>query len=65
MVANRLHETPLSDRDNEANRFSARARRYARVGSNMSGVAARFAAARMFGLDLDRNAAELAAALGG
>jgi len=65
MLANRLHETPLSDRDNEANRFSARARRYARVGSNMSGVAARFAAARMFGLDLDRNAAELAAALGG
>ncbi|MFL5028293.1 MAG: ABC1 kinase family protein [Xanthobacteraceae bacterium] len=65
MVANRLHETPLSDRDNEANRFSARARRYARVGGNMSGVAARFAAARMFGLDLDRNAAELAAALGG
>ena len=65
MMANRLHETPLSDRDNEANRFSARARRYARVGSNMSGVAARFAAARMFGLDLDRNAAELAAALGG
>jgi predicted unusual protein kinase regulating ubiquinone biosynthesis (AarF/ABC1/UbiB family) len=57
----------LSDRDNEANRFSARARRYARVGTNMSGVAARFAAARMFGLDLDRgrNATELAAALGG
>jgi predicted unusual protein kinase regulating ubiquinone biosynthesis (AarF/ABC1/UbiB family) len=57
----------LSDRDNEANRFSARARRYARVGTNMSGVAARFAAARMLGLDLDRgrNAAELAAALGG
>jgi len=57
----------LSDRDSEANRFSARARRYARVGTNMSGVAARFAAARMFGLDLDRgrNASELAAALGG
>ncbi len=57
----------MSDRDNEANRFSARARRYARVGTNMSGVAARFAAARMLGLDLDRgrNAAELAAALGG
>jgi predicted unusual protein kinase regulating ubiquinone biosynthesis (AarF/ABC1/UbiB family) len=57
----------LSDRDNEANRFSARARRYARVGTNMSGVAARFAAASLFGLDLDRgrNAAELATALGG
>jgi predicted unusual protein kinase regulating ubiquinone biosynthesis (AarF/ABC1/UbiB family) len=52
--------------DREANRFSARARRYARVGTNMSGVAARFAAARMFGFDLDRrNAVELAAALGG
>jgi predicted unusual protein kinase regulating ubiquinone biosynthesis (AarF/ABC1/UbiB family) len=57
----------LSDRDNEANRFSARARRYAQVGTNMSGVAARFAAARMFGFDLDRgrNAIELTAALGG
>ena len=57
----------MSDRDNEANRFSARARRYARVGTNMGGVAARFAAARMLGLGLDRgrNAAELAAALGG
>src|SRR5262249_58320012 len=67
ILANRLHESPVSDRDNEANRFTARARRYARVGTNMSGVAARFAAARMFGLDLDRdrNAAELAAALGG
>ena len=57
----------MSDRDNEANRFTARARRYARVGTNMSGVAARFAAARMLGLalDRDRNAAELTAALGG
>src|SRR5437588_10885307 len=53
--------------DREANRFSARAARYARVGANMSGVAARFAAARVFGLGLDRgrNAAELTAALGG
>jgi len=57
----------LSDRDSEANRFSARAARYARVGANMGGVAARVAASRLFGLDLDRgrNAAELAAALGG
>jgi predicted unusual protein kinase regulating ubiquinone biosynthesis (AarF/ABC1/UbiB family) len=57
----------LPDRDNEANRFSARAARYARVGANMSGVAARLAASRLFGLGLDRtrNAAELAAALGG
>ncbi len=53
--------------DLEKNRFSARARRYARVGANMSGVAARLAATRFFGteLDRDRNAAELAAALGG
>ena len=53
--------------DREANRFSARAARYARVGANMSGVAARFAGARLFGLTLDRgkNAIELAAALGG
>jgi predicted unusual protein kinase regulating ubiquinone biosynthesis (AarF/ABC1/UbiB family) len=53
--------------DREANRFSARAARYARVGANMSGVAARFAGARFLGLDLDRgkSAVELAAALGG
>src|ERR1700738_2156037 len=53
--------------DREANRFSARAARYARVGANMSGVAARFAGARFLGLDLDRgqSARELAAALGG
>jgi predicted unusual protein kinase regulating ubiquinone biosynthesis (AarF/ABC1/UbiB family) len=53
--------------DQEANRFSARAARYARVGANMSGVAARIAGAHLFGLGLDRgqNAMELAAALGG
>src|SRR5258708_32170966 len=53
--------------DREANRFSARAARYARVGTNMSGVAARIAGARLFGIALDRgrNAIELAAALGG
>ena len=57
----------MNDHDSEANRFSARAVRYARVGANMSGVAARVAASRLFGLELDRNrsAAELAAALGG
>src|ERR671928_1610817 len=56
---------PMTDR--EANRFSARAARYARVGTNVGGVAARFAGARLLGLDLNRsrNAAELAAALGG
>jgi predicted unusual protein kinase regulating ubiquinone biosynthesis (AarF/ABC1/UbiB family) len=53
--------------DREKNRFSARAARYARVGANVGGVAARIAGARLFGVDLDRtkNAAELAAALGG
>ena len=53
--------------DNEKNRFSARAARYARVGANVGGVAARIAGARLFGLTLDRgrNAMELAAALGG
>ena len=53
--------------DREKNRFSARAARYARVGANVGGVAARIAGARLFGFDLDRarNAAELAAALGG
>src|SRR6516225_2672244 len=53
--------------DREANRFSARAARYARVGANVSGVAARIAGARLLGLSLDRgrNAAELSAALGG
>jgi predicted unusual protein kinase regulating ubiquinone biosynthesis (AarF/ABC1/UbiB family) len=53
--------------DREANRFSARAARYARVGANMSGVAARIAGSRLFGVALDRgrNALELSAALGG
>jgi len=53
--------------DQEQNRFSARAARYARVGANIGGIAARFAGARLFGLDLDRdrNATELAVALGG
>src|SRR3954470_17222543 len=53
--------------DREKNRFSARARRYASVGANVGGVAARMAGARFLGRDLDRskNAAELAAALGG
>src|SRR5262245_7388130 len=53
--------------DRERNRLTARAARYARVGANVGGVAARIAGARIFGLDLDRakNAADLAAALGG
>src|SRR5436305_7551855 len=57
----------MSDFDQEKNRFSARAARYARVGANMGGIAARLAGARFFGFALDRgrNAIELAAALGG
>jgi predicted unusual protein kinase regulating ubiquinone biosynthesis (AarF/ABC1/UbiB family) len=53
--------------DQEKNRFSARAARYARVGANVGGVAAKIAANRLFGGDGDRgtNAAVLAAALGG
>ncbi|HLQ93364.1 MAG TPA: AarF/UbiB family protein [Xanthobacteraceae bacterium] len=57
----------MSEVDQEKNRFSARAARYARVGANMGGIAARLAGARFLGLPLDRgrNAIELAAALGG
>ncbi|MBO6757910.1 MAG: AarF/ABC1/UbiB kinase family protein [Roseibium sp.] len=54
-------------RDRESNRLSARVGRYTRVGTNVGGIAAKVAGARLFGLDLDngKNAAELAAALGG
>ncbi|WP_114946471.1 ABC1 kinase family protein [Microvirga calopogonii] len=57
----------MSDSDREANRFSARAARYARVGANMGGVAARMAGSRLFGGDARdaSNAAVLAQALGG
>ncbi len=50
----------------EQNRLSARAARYARVGANVGGVAARIAGARLFGMDADAgNAMALATALGG
>ncbi len=54
-------------RDEEENRLSARAARYVRVGTNVGAVAARVASQRLFGLDVDdaKNAAALAAALGG
>ncbi|POF31060.1 ABC1 kinase family protein [Roseibium marinum] len=54
-------------KDRESNRFSARMGRYARVGTNMGGIAAKVAGARLFGMELDnaKNATELAAALGG
>jgi predicted unusual protein kinase regulating ubiquinone biosynthesis (AarF/ABC1/UbiB family) len=53
--------------DDEKNRFSARAARYVRVGTGVGTVAARVAGSRLLGLELDRerNAAELARALGG
>ena len=53
--------------DAERNRLSARARRYARVGTNVGGIVARIAGARLLGLGADRgaNAVALAAALGG
>jgi predicted unusual protein kinase regulating ubiquinone biosynthesis (AarF/ABC1/UbiB family) len=53
--------------DTERNRLSARAARYARVGANMGGVAARMAGARLLGREADRgsDATALAAALGG
>jgi predicted unusual protein kinase regulating ubiquinone biosynthesis (AarF/ABC1/UbiB family) len=51
----------------EENRFSARAARYVRVGTNVGAVAARVAGGRLLGLEHDRAraAADLAAALGG
>ena len=53
-------------RDDEANRFSARAARYARVGANMGGVAARIAMERLTaGNFTGSNAVALARALGG
>ncbi|HEX4767804.1 MAG TPA: AarF/ABC1/UbiB kinase family protein [Lichenihabitans sp.] len=52
--------------DPEQNRFSARAARYARVGANMGGVAARMAGSRLLGQDGEAaNAAALTRALGG
>ncbi|MGH6838540.1 MAG: ABC1 kinase family protein [Methylocella sp.] len=53
--------------DEEANRFSARAARYARVGANAGGVAARMAGARLLGGGgaPGSHAAALALALGG
>jgi predicted unusual protein kinase regulating ubiquinone biosynthesis (AarF/ABC1/UbiB family) len=53
--------------DREKNRFTARARRYARVGTKVGGVAARIAGQRLVGAQGGRagNALALAAALGG
>ncbi|HEY4142392.1 MAG TPA: AarF/UbiB family protein [Pseudolabrys sp.] len=54
--------------DPEKNRFSARAKRYANVGTKVGGVAARMAGQRLFGAkpdDRSGNALALASALGG
>ena len=56
---------PSPYRDREANRFTARAGRYASVGANVGGVAARMAMSRLFGKEGTTNAAALAEALGG
>ena len=52
--------------DREKNRFSARAARYARVGANVGGVAARYAGRRLIGSAPDRagDASALSGALG-
>jgi predicted unusual protein kinase regulating ubiquinone biosynthesis (AarF/ABC1/UbiB family) len=52
--------------DRERNRFSARAARYARVGANVGGVAARYAGRRIAGREADRasEASALSLALG-
>jgi predicted unusual protein kinase regulating ubiquinone biosynthesis (AarF/ABC1/UbiB family) len=58
---------PMPPTDRERNRFSARAKRYAKVGTKIGGVAARVASQRMVGAKGQRagNAFALAAALGG
>jgi predicted unusual protein kinase regulating ubiquinone biosynthesis (AarF/ABC1/UbiB family) len=62
-----LMSPPKPPDDAEKNRFSARARRYARVGTQVGGVAARIAGQRLTGATGRRagNATALAAALGG
>src|SRR5271155_2767147 len=52
--------------DQEKNRFSARAARYARVGANVGGVAARYAGRRLLGGERNRagEASAPASALG-
>src|SRR3569832_790079 len=58
---------PMPPSDSERNRFTARARRYASVGTRVGGVAARMGADRVLGRTPDRagNALALAEALGG
>jgi predicted unusual protein kinase regulating ubiquinone biosynthesis (AarF/ABC1/UbiB family) len=60
-------ESTANERDREGNRFSRRVQRYAQVGSNVGGIAARIGANYLLGAGADRakNASQLAAALGG
>lgn len=57
----------MSDHDKESNRLSARVARYAKVGVNVGGIAAKVAGQRLLGSDgdADKNAQDLKAALGG
>src|ERR1700724_3057420 len=58
---------PKSEKpDREKNRLTARAARYARVGANVGGVAARYAGRRLLGGEPDRasDASALSSALG-
>ncbi len=58
----------MSQQDDERNRLTARAARYARVGANVGGVAARIATSFISGRSQPgdaKNAAALAQALGG
>ena len=60
-------QSPETPRDREGNRLSRRVQRYAQVGSNVGGIAARIGANYLLGAGQDRqkNASQLAAALGG
>lgn len=59
-------QLPEAAPDREGNRFSRRIQRYAHVGTNVGGVAARIGANYLFGTrDRHKQAAQLAAALGG
>ncbi len=62
-----MSERGPTSKDREQNRFHKRARRYARVGTNVGGVAAKMAGRRLLGREDNRekSALELAAALGG
>lgn len=62
-----LYLRSMTSSDPEENRLSARAARYARVGANVGGVAARIVGARLFGGEgsNQKNAAALTSALGG